>query len=166
MHTQLMNGIVLTVFGIGLLACGAEAELSSDIWEEIQGEDLGYRSFGQFPGVEATFESSTHNGTVRVYLNDTVVAVLSGTWTDALPDGALLVKEAWSDPVEVDNTPRNITVMKKVEGFAPDSNDWYWVNFAPDGSVNAEGDVASCRDCHAAGVSSDYVLTYDLSGTN
>jgi hypothetical protein len=55
-----------------------------------------------------------------------------------------------------------VTLMYKVGGFNPDVNDWYWVAFAPDGTVNAEGAVEGCINCHGQDGNADYPLRYQL----
>jgi hypothetical protein len=45
--------------------------------------------------------------------------------------------------------------MKKVEGFDPDHNDWFWASFDTNGDVNKAGSVSSCYNCHVSGI--DYI---------
>ena len=50
-----------------------------------------------------------------------------------------------------------ITVMYKKSGYNPDHNDWYWIKVLADGTVEKEGMVKGCQDCHGDVKSSDYI---------
>lgn len=64
-----------------------------------------------------------------------------------------------------------ITVMYKVKGYNPEANDWYWVKYLPDGSVDKMNGMAlagkppGCINCHASdsGAENDYLIGYNLS---
>ena len=38
--------------------------------------------------------------------------------------------------------------MYKKSGYNPDHNDWFWVKELADGTVEKEGKVMGCQDCH------------------
>jgi hypothetical protein len=99
-----------------------------------------------YPGQEP------HGALLRTYLNSVAYDAVQRGDT-LMPVGSVIVKESYTPAREL----INVTVMSKASGYAPDAGDWYWLAAAPDGSVEASGRVAMCRDCHAAG--RDYVMT-------
>ena len=81
-----------------------------------------------------------------------------------MPNGAIIVKENYMP----DGQLAAITTMYKVDGFNPEANDWHWVKFLPDGSVDmdgmAQGKVPMCIGCHSGRADNDYIYTGDLGG--
>jgi hypothetical protein len=99
-----------------------------------------------YPGQEP------HGALLRTYLNPVAYGALQ-RGDSVLPAGSIIVKESYTQGREL----INITSMSKVSGFAPDASDWFWMATQPDGSTEAAGRVAMCRDCHTAG--RDFVMT-------
>ena len=64
----------------------------------------------------------------------------------------------------------SITVMfQREEGFDPDNNNWFWVKYLADGSLDQTpegvpmaGQVAGCIGCHQEAEGGDYLYTWDL----
>jgi hypothetical protein len=62
------------------------------------------------------------------------------------------------------------TVMfQREQGYHPDHQDWFWVKYDPDGSldttpddVQMAGRVVGCIDCHTAAPGDDYVFSYEF----
>ena len=64
-----------------------------------------------------------------------------------------------------------ITIMYRSKGYAPDSGDWYWVKYRPDGTVDKTppemgnmrlaGRLNGCINCHNAADGDDYVFAND-----
>jgi hypothetical protein len=86
-------------------------------------------------------------------------------WDDALaawdgtgeaPDGAVAVKDAFAD--EAGANIADITVMQKRAGYDPDNGDWFYAQYAPDGTPMASGAVAMCVGCHAS-APTDYIYS-------
>ena len=140
-------------------ACSSE-ELSDDqeraneIWDEMN----GYKSWGQisdFSGIQSS--NSVHGSYVQVWINEIAESFLSdSTSSGQLPNGSLIVKEGYSDSNGSDIS--KITIMKKIEGYDPNNNNWYWANFNPGGDLGGKnGKEAFCYNCHASG--QDYLLS-------
>jgi hypothetical protein len=63
--------------------------------------------------------------------------------------------------------------MKKIDGYDPENEDWFWVKYAPDGGVAegeggiplagrvAKGTSQGCIACHANAKGDDYVFAND-----
>ncbi|MFQ5783343.1 MAG: cytochrome P460 family protein [Alphaproteobacteria bacterium] len=74
---------------------------------------------------------------------------------------------------------KSITVMfKRAAGYDPQNQDWFWVKYAPDGSLKtnpkgmklagrvAKGMSKGCIACHKLAPGNDYVWTHDrLAGS-
>jgi len=52
--------------------------------------------------------------------------------------------------------------MVKVQGYSPETNDWYWAAFSPDGKVLAEGSPGGCLSCHSGLESNDYIIIKNI----
>ena len=69
---------------------------------------------------------------------------------DLLPEGSIIVKEGYSD--SSGSELNKITIMKKINGFDPEHNDWFWANYNEGGGLGgANGSVSSCYSCHTSG---------------
>jgi len=74
---------------------------------------------------------------------------------------------------------KSITVMfKRAAGYDPENQDWFWVKYAPDGSLKtnpkgmnlagrvAKGMSTGCIACHQSAPGNDYVYTHDRFAGN
>ena len=72
---------------------------------------------------------------------------------------------------EVDVAPNDhlaaITVMYQRPGFNADTNDWFWVKWLPDGTLDLAGEtqmagnVGSCIGCHGDAPGNDWIFVTD-----
>ena len=72
---------------------------------------------------------SPHGTTMKMYVNRTAASN-----PNSLPIGSVLIVENYL----ADKTLDSISVMYRTEGFNPSANDWYWVNYNPNGTVASE----------------------------
>lgn len=72
-----------------------------------------------------------------------------------IPDTAFIVKENYTPEKKL----AAITVMYRVKGYNPEAGDWFWLKFAPDGTIQKEGKVAGCINCHKAVEGNDWLFT-------
>ena len=49
--------------------------------------------------------------------------------------------------------------MHKMSGYNPDHNDWFRLKVLADGTVEKEGMVEGCQNCHGEVRDNDYVRT-------
>ena len=128
-----------------------DEKIAENIWQEIQ----GYSSWDQavdWTDVKTSLDG-THGNFVQIWLNQEALPSFEDTTSTNLPYGSISVKEGYStSDISSINT---ITVMKKIEGFAPDHGDWFWASFDTNGDVNKAGSVSSCYNCHVSGM--DYI---------
>ncbi|NOY27652.1 MAG: cytochrome P460 family protein [Oligoflexia bacterium] len=133
----------------------AEADLATAnaLWSEIAGYDAWPYPDG-WGDVVAT-PGGVHGESVQLWINTLADDVISAGAGGLLPDGAIAVKEVFSDDAGAKLS--SIVTMKKISGYAPDTNDWFWVKYTPDGTPEMYGDVSGCSGCHSGG--QDYLLT-------
>lgn len=76
------------------------------------------------------------------------------------PEG-VTVEEAEANPGEHLDA---ITVMFQRAGFNPDNDDWFWVKYLPDGTLDLVGEtqmagnVGGCIGCHADAPGGDWIF--------
>ncbi len=91
--------------------------------------------------------------------------------------GALVIKRNYgpegvtADQVlgERDEHLASVTVMfRRAEDYAPDTGNWFWAKYLPDGSLDQAPDgtalagmAQGCISCHAAAEGEDYLFTTD-----
>lgn len=104
-----------------------------------------------------------HGMLLTTYLNDRAHGALTSS-AGTLPNHSIVVKENYTP----DSTLAAITVMYKQRGYDAEHNDWFWVKYLPDGSVDADGEasgrVPGCIDCHGGASGNDFVMTESLAG--
>ena len=154
-----MNQRLYTICIIPLLACTTKAAdtaeettmvdpYSQELWEEIE----GFQDWGQYAGWEGVVQSdAVHGDYVSIWINEAALSAL--TTGETIPDGGILVKESFID--SEGETLKDITVMKKVDGYNPEGGNWYWGQYLGDGTVEEAGSPAMCTGCHSSGA--DYV---------
>ncbi|MBD3161696.1 MAG: hypothetical protein GF346_05515 [Candidatus Eisenbacteria bacterium] len=124
------------------------------LWGHLMGENYA-ENWAHWPGKTPFYEGTRpHGALLSTYLNGTALGAVT---TDAatLPSGSIIVKENYMP----DSTLAAVTVMYKVDGYDPDNNDWYWLKRTADGTVEAQGRVQGCIDCHGKALDNDFVLT-------
>lgn len=136
---------------------GATAPTGADLFKMIAQTDP-YQQWAQFPDYQGTMVNALPHGPMsQVFINSVVESALD-SFDGTLPDGSIIVKENIGTSSDV--TEAALTVMRKVQGFDPDNNDWFWANFSPEGQIMAEGTVLGCRACHSGARSNDFVFVH------
>lgn len=132
---------------------------AADLFSRITQEDP-YTAWGQFPDAQGVLSAiPPHSPFARTWINDTITAALA-EGAGVLPNDSIVVKEllATMDAAE----PSSLTVMWKVADFDPNNNNWFWAEMTPDGTVMAEGKVASCIVCHTLVRNNDFIYLQGL----
>jgi cytochrome c553 len=105
---------------------------------------------------------SPHGTTVRIFVNDRGVNALDRSMPDGYPYGTIVVKEGYDGTPDMPGDVTGLSIMYKVEGFNPEGGDWFWLSTSADGStVNAEGLVEGCQNCHGGLADQDYVMRFN-----
>jgi hypothetical protein len=124
------------------------------LWRYIT-EENPYKDYPRWPGKEDFYESTMPPGNIlKLYINDIALDTVVNKG-GVFPDGALLIKENYTDDKEL----FLITIMYKVKGFNPAGHDWYWIKYKPDGEARLEGKVDPCINCHIGVAGNDYIFT-------
>ncbi len=133
-------------------------EISAErVWQRVT-EEYDYKQFPEWPGNEGIQPGQTPHGRFhQIYINPILYNALPIEDRIA-PNGSIIFKEN----LNIDEELVAITAMVKVEGFAPETNDWYWIKYTVDGETVAEGNVDGCISCHVGVKYNDYVIVQPL----
>ncbi|MDX1582044.1 MAG: cytochrome P460 family protein [Thermoanaerobaculia bacterium] len=157
------SGLFVGFVAIALVVAGGiahgmshEGPSAEKLWKKIE----GYESWNAYPGLPDGFYEGTrpHGAQLKTYGNEKVAEN-----PDNPPAGAIIIKENYTP----DRKLVAITVMKKIEGYNPDADDWFWAKYQPDGEVAMKdgkalaGKVGSCIGCHASAKDDDYIYAND-----
>ena len=135
---------------------------AKSLWVQMN----GYTSWPSYPGLDGWQDGrSPHGKVLRYHINSTAAR------TPKNPDnGSIIIKENYGMR---DGPLMAITVMQKVPGYDPDSANWFWVKYAPDGSIMknpkgmylagrvAKGMPKGCIACHGNAGGNDYLFIND-----
>lgn len=107
---------------------------------------------------------SPHGAVLRYFVNDIAAGGLT-------KDGAVIIKENYSE--ESEDALKSVTVMEKRQGYDPETQNWFYVKYSPDGKVMknpqgvelaglvGKGKGQGCVPCHAAAGGDDYLFMND-----
>lgn len=156
----------------GLVACGGknedsggdaglsaeDAALADALWVGIQGYDA-WPQQSPWTGIQPS-EDGTHGTHVQIWVNDTADATITAAAGGDMPDGAILVKEGYTD--DAGSSLQAITVMQKVSGYDSAHGDWFYARYTEDGTVThaGQGAIDLCVGCHAPGQDSSRAFTW------
>ena len=149
--------LILTIlfFGCSEDVLTNDQKLANEIWDEIQGYETWVQD-STFAEIQSG--NSPHGDYVQIWLNETVANFFKNPDTlenVILPVGSILVKEGYSD--SEGQSLNKITIMKKIDGYDPDHNNWFWANYNEGGELAGKhGIESSCYNCHISG--NDYLL--------
>jgi len=145
-------------------------------WQFLMGNN--YKNWAPAPGQDGDFYSGQvpHGALLKMYINRSAASNVGG-----LQIGSLVVLENYRS----DRSLKSISVMYRTEGFNPAANDWYWIEYNPDGSVVEEmsteqaqagasevilasakstklmGKASRCINCHQQAGGSDFAFFND-----
>ena len=144
-------------------------------WQFLIGNN--YKNWAPAPGQDGEFYNgrTPHGSLQKLYINRLAAGDVKG-----LKAGSVLVLENYLS----DKSLKSISVMYRTEGYNPKANDWFWVEYNPDGSVAEKigtmtpdesatimltsatssrlaGKATSCIDCHRKAAGSDYAFFND-----
>jgi hypothetical protein len=127
------------------------------LWTRIYSESK-YTSYKFWPDHQGMHPGQAPHGPFhKVYINNSVARALP-VQNRTIPYGGIIVKENYSKTKEL----AAITVMVKVEGYAPENNDWFWAKYSAAGAVQAEGQPGGCISCHEGMKKNDYIIIQPL----
>jgi hypothetical protein len=129
----------------------------ASLFEQLKGMDYKHK-FRIWPGKTSFSKGAeSHGDFLTTYVNIPAFMTVAGK-KGIMPVGAMIVTESYT----TDKKLVDIAVMFKVNGYNPDSGDWFWARYSPDGKVISEGKVDTCIKCHGTKKDNDFILTGTL----
>jgi len=166
--TALALGLAATTSGAQEFGTDADAEYAAQLWEVMEDLNLaGENMIRSFPYDGITphgmmLETFYATGIVNGHVGDLIVKRNFG------PEG-VTGDDVLADP---DKHLAAVTVMfRREDGYDADNENWFWVKYLPDGSLDknpagmqlagrvAKGADQGCIACHSG--AGDYVFTSD-----
>ncbi|WP_051694461.1 cytochrome P460 family protein [Desulfohalovibrio reitneri] len=150
-----LTALTALFLAIPLLMGMFHGDHDKDLMRELE-QGRAYTAWELWPGTEKMYEGQhPHGAYLTTYVNDTAMQAIK-RMDVPLPAGSIIVKENYNK----DKKLMAVTAMEKMDGFAPDSGDWYYIKYTSDGEIQASGDVESCRTCHAQASHHDYLFSF------
>ncbi len=159
------------------LSARGEVPFEDQFWKYLIGNN--YKNWAPGPGQTGDFYTgqNPHGALLKMYLNRTAAGR-----TKDFPMGSVIILENY----RADQSLKTISVMYRTDGFNPEGNDWYWVDYNPDGTVveapvsgrtnvsqvsvhsggglkKTMGRATNCMSCHQGGEGLDFVFFNDKS---
>jgi len=144
----------------GMMA-NEDVEHAQQLWSQIK----NYESWTVPEGFDGWQDgTSPHGSVLRYYVNNAAEQ-------DLMSNGAVIVKENYSEQSE--DALQSVTVMEKRQGYDPETKNWFYVKYSPDGKVMenpqgaklaglvGKGAEAGCVPCHKTAGGDDYVFMND-----
>ena len=174
---------VAATFATPTQAQDSSKPFEARFWQFLMGNN--YKNWAPAPGQDGNFYSGQvpHGALLKMYVNRSAASDVDG-----LQIGSVVVLENYRS----DRSLKSISVMYRTEGFNPSANDWYWIEYNPDGTVVKDvssdqtksttgsavmlasstskttklmGKSTRCITCHGQAGGSDYAFFNDR-GTN
>ena len=163
-------GVALLGAMLLLAGCGGDeesADMAAEAGPEANGaavieflEAADYQNAWQhLPGVEPLYTGQDpHGALLSTYFNAIALKAITDK-AGSVPEGGIVLKENYMP----DGTLAAITVMYKPAGYEnPDANGWFFLKYAPDGAIEAEGMVQGCTECHSDVSDNDFLFSADV----
>ncbi len=132
---------------------GPDAE-GQAVWTYIT-KDKPYTNWPLWPGKGKLYQGKEPHGMLlTTYVSEDAKKIINKK-AGEFDYGAFIVKENYKP----DKTLAAVTVMYKVKGYNPEAGDWFWAKYNPDGSIDKEGKVGGCINCHRNASDNDWVFT-------
>ena len=150
-----------------------DASFEDDFWKYLVGNNYKNWSPGFSESAGFYQGKNPHGAYLKLYVNRTA----AGNIND-LAVGSVVILENYLR----DQSLKTISVMYRTTGFNPDGNDWYWIEYNPDGSVAKDsekqkpirnvsltaspkrmimGKASNCIQCHQSAAGNDFVFSND-----
>lgn len=122
----LVTLFVVSLTNLTTVQAQSGPEFETKFWQFLIGNN--YKQWAPAPGQDGDFFSGQvpHGALLKLYINRSAASNVAG-----LPIGSVVVLENYRS----DKSLKSISVMYRTKGFNPKANDWYWIEYNPDGSV-------------------------------
>ena len=149
--------LVAALLAVAVASCG-EPELPDTTGDAVAAylEEVNYQeSWDLWPGLGEKFPGEEPHGMLlTTYLNPAALEAVNSN-ASVMPNGAIIVKDNFTPAGVLAAT----TVMYKQSGYNPEHNDWFWLKVLADGTIEKQGKVEGCQNCHGDVKDNDYVWT-------
>jgi len=162
-----MKHILYLIMACSLLVVAGQAISEEEAYEPAPDADKTwmwitkvspYTGYKFWPDKDGFYEGTEPHGAIlRTFVNPrayTDITEKKGMFSH----GAVIVKENYNK----DKNLMAITIMRKIKGYDPEHNDWYWVKYGPQGKALKSGKVEACINCHKEAKDNDYCFTGPL----
>ncbi len=154
-----------------------DVSFEDQFWKYLVGNNYKNWSPGFSESADFYKGNNPHGEYLKVYVNRTAAGNI-----DDLAVGSVVILENYRK----DQSLKTISVMYRTSGFNPTANDWYWIEYRPDGSVvlptangyekqsaihnvsltaspkrMVMGKAANCIQCHQSAAGDDFVFSND-----
>jgi hypothetical protein len=119
------------------------------------------------PATAARKPDGPHAGKyINVFVNKAAALSMTNERFPKFPPGSVIVKEKLATPDSL--VPELLTAMvKREKGFNPEMGDWEFLTLSGDAkTVQEQGKLKHCSDCHSAKRDYDFVFRNYLTRTD
>lgn len=114
-----------------------------------------YHQWDLWPGKGKMYDGQhPHGAYLTTYVSPLAYGAIEEKDGEIL-NNSFIVKENYTPEKEL----AAITVMYKKDDYNPESGDWFWLKFTPEGEIQKEGKVAGCINCHQKVKDNDWLFT-------
>ncbi len=153
MKRCLIIAVLLTFTVVGSLSA---AQLPGPSGAEVITylNQMDYQSWQLWPGKTKLYKGThPHGAFLTTYVSKGAYQAIEGK-AGSIPTGEFVVKENYTPEKKLAAT----TVMYKQAGYNAEGGDWFWLKYAPDGTIQKEGKVGGCIGCHTAVKDNDWLF--------
>ncbi len=114
-----------------------------------------YQEWELWPGKGKLYKGQhPHGAFLTTYVSPGAAKALKNK-SGKLPDGAMVVKENYTPEKKL----AAVTVMYRKAGYDPAAGNYFWLKYAPDGTIQKSGKVKGCINCHKSVKANDWLFT-------
>ena len=159
MKRHLIQAVLLLFASVGVLTAAhhvAGGNLPAATGKDVISylNQMEYQTWPLWPGKSKLYEGRhPHGSFLTTYVSKGAFQAIEDK-AGSIPAGEFIVKENYT----AEKTLDAITVMYKQADYNADGGDWFWLKYAPDGTIQKEGKVSGCIGCHAAVKNNDWLF--------
>lgn len=148
----LMSALITIALSTNLIAAEVPITDGRDVIDYLNKNN--YQSWQLWPGKTKLYEGKhPHGALLTTYVSKGAYDAIEAK-AGRIPDGEFIVKENYTPNKKL----AAVTVMYKKDGYNAEGGDWFWLKYAPDGTIQKEGKVGGCIGCHAAVKNNDWLF--------
>lgn len=148
----LMSALITIALSTNLIAAEVPITDGKDVIDYLNKNN--YQNWQLWPGKTKLYEGKhPHGALLTTYVSKGAYDAIEAK-AGRIPDGEFIVKENYTPNKKL----AAVTVMYKKDGYNAEGGDWFWLKYAPDGTIQKEGKVGGCIGCHAAVKNNDWLF--------